>query len=134
MFDAAADAVAAAVAAQQALASHAAEDGQVRVRMGMHTGDIEVVGDDYIGLAVHLAARVSSSAHGGQVLLSDAGDRGFDPDPQAARVVAAICRRLDDRFRILVGPGRGGGRQTLEAVVAWSYDLLTGEERALFSA
>ena len=40
--------------------------------------------------------------------------------------------RLDQRFRLLVGSRRGPGRHhTLRQAVAWSYDLLDGEEKAL---
>ena len=42
----------------------------VRVRSGVHTGEIEVKGDDIAGIAVHIAARVASLADGGQVLVS----------------------------------------------------------------
>jgi len=64
-------AVAAAAAAQRALATHDWPDGvQVKVRMGIHSGDPEVAGDRYVGLAVSRAARICASAHGGQVLLS----------------------------------------------------------------
>jgi len=64
-------AVAAAAAAQRALAEHDWPDGvQVKVRMGIHSGDPEVAGDRYVGLAVSRAARICASAHGGQVLLS----------------------------------------------------------------
>jgi class 3 adenylate cyclase len=67
------DAVAAAVAAQRALASHAWPEGaDVRVRMGIHTGEPTVGADRYIGLGVHKAARICSAAHGGQILLSGA--------------------------------------------------------------
>jgi streptogramin lyase len=38
--------------------------------MGIHSGDPEVAGDRYVGLAVARAARVCASAHGSQVLLS----------------------------------------------------------------
>jgi predicted ATPase/class 3 adenylate cyclase len=70
-FSKASEAVAAAVAAQRALATHPWPDGVVvRVRMGMHTGEPIVVGRDYAGLDVHRAARICSAAHGGQVLLS----------------------------------------------------------------
>jgi predicted ATPase/class 3 adenylate cyclase len=59
------DAVAAAAAGQRAL------DGlPLRVRMGLHTGQPTIVGDGYVGLDVHRAARICSAAHGGQVLLS----------------------------------------------------------------
>jgi class 3 adenylate cyclase/streptogramin lyase len=64
-------AVEAAAAAQRALAEHAWPDGaQVKVRMGIHSGDPDVAGDRYVGLAVSRAARICASAHGGQVLLS----------------------------------------------------------------
>jgi class 3 adenylate cyclase/streptogramin lyase len=65
------DAVQAASDAQHALAAQTWPDGaQVKVRMGIHSGDPEVTGDRYVGLAVARAARVCASAHGGQVLLS----------------------------------------------------------------
>ena len=66
-------ALGAAVVAQRALAEHAwPEGGQVRVRMGLHTGE-PVVGDErYVGLGVHRAARIGAAGHGGQVLLSNA--------------------------------------------------------------
>jgi predicted ATPase/class 3 adenylate cyclase len=65
------DAVAAAVAAQRALAAHPWRDGAVFwVRMGVHTGEPTLGEGDYFGLDVHRAARICSAAHGGQVLLS----------------------------------------------------------------
>jgi class 3 adenylate cyclase len=67
------DAVAGAVAAQRALASHRWPEGaDVRVRMGIHTGEPTVGADRYIGLGVHKGARICSAAHGGQILLSAA--------------------------------------------------------------
>ena len=41
------------------------------MRVGIHTGAAEIVDANYVGLAVHIAARMSGIAHGGQVLLSD---------------------------------------------------------------
>ena len=71
VFNRAKDAVAAALAAQRALAAHAWPDGvAVRVRMGMHTAEPSVTADGYVGLGVHRAARICSAGHGGQVLLS----------------------------------------------------------------
>ena len=70
-FQDAADAAATALAAQQALASHGWPQGApVRVRMGLHTGRGGRGGDNYVGLVVHEAARISSAAHGGQVIAS----------------------------------------------------------------
>jgi predicted ATPase/class 3 adenylate cyclase len=66
-------AVAAAVAAQVALASHPWPHGRpVRVRIGVHTGGAQVRNDDYWGIDVHYAARLCNAAHGGQILISDA--------------------------------------------------------------
>ena len=70
-FARASDAIAAAVEAQRALASHGWPEGaDVRVRMGLHTGEAEVRDGDYVGLDVHRAARICSAGHGGQVLIS----------------------------------------------------------------
>jgi len=72
-FARATDAIAAAVAAQRTLAAHDwPEDVDLRVRMGLHTGEAEVWADDYVGLDVHRAARICAAAHGGQVLVSAA--------------------------------------------------------------
>jgi class 3 adenylate cyclase/tetratricopeptide (TPR) repeat protein len=71
VFARATDAVAAAVAAQRAIAIHGwPEAVQVGVRMGLHTGEPERAAEGYVGLDVHHAARMMSSGHGGQVLLS----------------------------------------------------------------
>jgi DNA-binding NarL/FixJ family response regulator/class 3 adenylate cyclase len=65
------DAVGAAVNAQRAVARHPwPEETALRVRIGIHTGEATVAGDQYVGLAVHRAARICAAAHGGQVLLS----------------------------------------------------------------
>jgi DNA-binding NarL/FixJ family response regulator/class 3 adenylate cyclase len=67
------DAVVAAVVGQRALAGHAWPLGvQPRVRMGIHTGEASIAGDQYLGLAVHRAARICAAGHGGQILLSQA--------------------------------------------------------------
>jgi class 3 adenylate cyclase len=73
VFARAADAVAAAVAAQRALATHAWPEGiAVHVRMGLHTGSPALEAEGYVGVDVHHAARIMSAGHGGQVLLSEA--------------------------------------------------------------
>jgi predicted ATPase/class 3 adenylate cyclase len=65
------NAAAAAAAAQRALAEHSWPEGnEVRVRMGLHTGEPRLVDRAYVGLDVHRAARVMGAGHGGQVLLS----------------------------------------------------------------
>jgi predicted ATPase/class 3 adenylate cyclase len=73
VFDSAVDAVAACDEAQRKLAEHSwPSDGPVRVRMGLHTGEGRLGGDEYVGLDVHLAARIAAAGHGGQVLISEA--------------------------------------------------------------
>lgn len=42
----------------------------ITVRSGLHTGEIEMVGDDIAGLAVHIGARVAALAHPDEVLVS----------------------------------------------------------------
>ncbi|MFN8472138.1 MAG: adenylate/guanylate cyclase domain-containing protein [Anaerolineae bacterium] len=72
-FRRASDGVAAAVAAQQALAAYPWPNGQrVQVRMGLHIGEPRVVNATYTGLDVHRAARLAAAGHGGQILLSRA--------------------------------------------------------------
>jgi len=70
-FPRAKDAVAGAVAAQRALADHDWPAGEVRVRMGLHTGEPTVGEEGYVGLDVVRAARICSAGHGGQILLSE---------------------------------------------------------------
>jgi predicted ATPase/class 3 adenylate cyclase len=73
VFPSAPGAVRAAVAAQRSLASHPWSHGRpLRVRMGMHTGEGRLGGDDYLGIDVNRAARIAAAGHGGQVLLSEA--------------------------------------------------------------
>jgi WD40 repeat protein/class 3 adenylate cyclase len=71
-FPRARDAVSAAVEAQCGLAAYPwPADAAIRVRMGLHTGEAEVALDDYVGIAVHRAARIAHVGSGRQVLLSE---------------------------------------------------------------
>ncbi len=66
------DAVAASVEAQRAHAAHVWPEGvDVRMRMGLHTGEPAVGEEGYHGLDVVRAARLCSAAAGGSVLLSE---------------------------------------------------------------
>jgi predicted ATPase/class 3 adenylate cyclase len=72
-FDDPASAILAAVDGQLALAkTRWLADAQLRVRMGIHVGEVIIDADDHVGLAVHQASRIAGAAHGGQVLISDA--------------------------------------------------------------
>ena len=71
VFEDAARATDAVVAAQRAFAEHDWAGGvQVRVRMGLHTGEPTIREGTYFGLDVHRAARIAQAGSGGQVLLS----------------------------------------------------------------
>jgi predicted ATPase/class 3 adenylate cyclase len=71
-FASASDAAAAAAEAQQALARHPwPDENEIRVRIGLHTGEPRSIDGRYVGLDVHQAARVMGAGHGGQVLLSE---------------------------------------------------------------
>jgi class 3 adenylate cyclase len=71
-FTRARDAVTGAVASQRALAEHEWPDGaEVKVRMGLHTGEPTVGEEGYLGMDVVRAARICSAGHGGQILLSE---------------------------------------------------------------
>lgn len=73
VFSSARDAVLAAVQGQVALRSHSWPEGvELKVRMGIHTGQAVASDGRYTGLAVHRAARIGASGHGGQVLVSQA--------------------------------------------------------------
>jgi class 3 adenylate cyclase len=71
-FPRARDAVEAAVEAQRAHAAATWPDGaEVRVRMGLHTGEPAVHEEGYVGLDVVRAARICTVGRGGQILLSE---------------------------------------------------------------
>ena len=77
-FTSATQALTCAISAQQALALQEWPEetgrppGALKVRMALHTGDVEVRAGEYSGAALHLAGRMLTAGHGGQVLLSEA--------------------------------------------------------------
>jgi class 3 adenylate cyclase len=71
VFDDTGEALIAAIEMQRALASYNAEhDVALSVRMGVHTGEVIRKEDRIIGREVHVAARISAVAAGGQILVS----------------------------------------------------------------
>ncbi len=91
-------AVSAALAAQRALSEFSwPEDGVVRVRMGIHSGEPAVGRERYVGLGVHRAARICAAAHGGQVLLSGATRELVEDElPDGVRIDDLGEHRLKD--------------------------------------
>jgi class 3 adenylate cyclase len=67
-------ALACAVDLQRALAAYNElhPQQQMRVRVGVHTGNIFQADEDWLGRAVVLAARITGFAHGGEILVSSA--------------------------------------------------------------
>ena len=61
------DGPARAIRCARAIAAAAAEIG-LEVRCGVHTGEVELRGDDIAGIAVHIGARVSALADAGEIL------------------------------------------------------------------
>ena len=98
VFRRAADALQAAADLQRA---HAAEEwppgSELRVRVGLHTGDAIRAGAGYVGTALHRAARVMSAGHGAQVLLSQpTADLAQDELPEGLAVRDLGEHRLKD--------------------------------------
>ncbi len=100
VFETVGDAVGAAVLAQRELGAVQWPDGvAVRVRMGMHTGEPQRHEDGYVGMDVHLAARVAATAHGGQVVLTAATHRIAEhlrPDTDEVSFLDLGSHRLKD--------------------------------------
>ena len=97
-FEIAADAVAAAVAAQRALASEdfTSVDG-LRIRTGLHAGQVIERSGDYFGPEVNRVARLMAIGHGGQILVSGAvRERAQGRFPDGVTLVDLGMRRLKD--------------------------------------
>src|SRR5437762_812365 len=97
-FSRAPDAVAAALDAQRQLQAESwGEIGPLRVRMALHTGAADERDGDYYGPSLNRAARLLSTAHGSQVLLSLATcELVRDSLPEAATVLYLGEHRLKD--------------------------------------
>ena len=110
VFEKAIDAVQATLRAQRALKNPIC-DLQIRVRMGLHTGEAEVRAGDYHGQALNRAARIMSAGHGGQVLLSSVtAELAREHLPADASLLDLGEHRLKDLIRPerlfqLAGPG-----------------------------
>jgi peptide/nickel transport system substrate-binding protein len=85
VFSRARDAAEAAAAAQRALAAQPWPEGaELRIRIGMHTGEPSVSDEGrYHGLGVHRAARIVAAASGGQILCSQATAAVLEDDEPA---------------------------------------------------
>jgi predicted ATPase/class 3 adenylate cyclase len=100
-FPSASSAVAAALAAQDALAGEAwPTAAPLRVRMGLHTGEAELRDGDYFGTAVNRAARLMAVGHGGQIVCSQAtADLARDSVEREVTIVDLGEHQLRDLVR-----------------------------------
>ncbi len=99
VFEKAIDAVRATLTAQRALKDPIC-DIQIRVRMGLHTGEAELRESDYYGQALNRAARILSIGHGGQILLSSlTGELAREHLPAGVSLLDLGEHRLRDLIR-----------------------------------
>jgi len=120
VFDSAPQALAAAVEAQRAIGAYDWPEGEtVRVRMGLHTGEGILGGDNYVGVDLHRASRIAAAGHGGQVVVSEAtralvepappegvtfrdlGEHRLRDLPKPERLAQAVAEGLDSEFPAL---------------------------------
>jgi len=132
------DAVAAAIACQRRLAEHAWPDAaQLRVRMGIHTGEPAIGGARYIGLGVHRAARICAAGHGGQVLVSQTTRELLRDDPLEGVSLRDLgehrLKDLDEPERLyqLLAPGLREDFPSLKTIGAAPFE---GRESELAEA
>ena len=71
LFDSAVDAVQAAIQIQSELASHHHEGDPVRIRIGIHLGDVVRSGTEILGDSVNVAARIQAIAPPGGITVSE---------------------------------------------------------------
>lgn len=120
-FGSASDAVSAAVAIQREMEARSWTGGRkVRIRIGLHSGSPALTDTGYVGLAVHVAARVCAAGHGGQILISgttreeiggasslkELGAFQLQGLPEPIDLYQVLAPGLDDRFPELRGTGR----------------------------
>jgi class 3 adenylate cyclase len=97
VFEQPAAALSAALTVQRELRGRASDgDEDVRVRVGIHSGYPRMVKANYLGMAVHTAARICNASHGGQIVVS--GDfrtavGGFLPDGVRLRKLGTYALR-----------------------------------------
>ncbi len=147
VFPSARHGVAAAVDGQRDLAAEAwPDDATVRVRMGLHTGEAQLVGSSLVGLDINRAARIAAVANGGQIVVSDATRALVDgslPDGVSVRDLGQHRLRdlgMPERLAQVEAPGLPHDFPSLRSLDARPNNLPTqlttfvGRERELAEA
>jgi DNA-binding NarL/FixJ family response regulator/class 3 adenylate cyclase len=136
-------ALAAAAAAQRSLAAQEWPDGaEVRVRFGIHTGHVTVADGQYVGLAVHRAARICGAGEGGQVLVSHATRALLhDDEPEAEGLLLndlgeRTLKDFDRPIRIyeLLAEGRAPAAPCIRVLIADDQALVRTGFRMILEA
>src|SRR5829696_5978685 len=124
------DAIAAALAAQQALGGEDFSDvGGIKVRMAIHAGPAESRDNDYFGQGMNCCARLLGIAYGGQILISAAAaDMTHGELPPQASLLDLGQHRLKDlagaeQVYQLVAPGLTARFPTLRSLDAKVHNL-----------
>jgi DNA-binding NarL/FixJ family response regulator/class 3 adenylate cyclase len=155
VFRKARDAVLGALAGQRALQAYGWPDGvEVRVRMGIHTGEASVSENRYHGLAVHRAKRICDAGHGGQILLSqtshhlledeeeplpgcsllDLGKRSLKDFDRPVGIYQLVARDLATDFPPLRAAAEGGDGDRLRILIADDQALVRAGFRMILDA
>jgi YVTN family beta-propeller protein len=128
------DAVAAAIACQHRLRAHAwPDDRELKVRMGIHTGEPSVGGARYVGLGVHRAARICAAGHGGQILVSQTTRELLRDDPVPEVSLRDLgehqLKDLDEPERLyqLIAPGLQEEFPPLKTAASTPFEGREGE-------
>jgi predicted ATPase len=111
VFSSTARALRAAVGAQRLVGAERWPDSPWRVRMAVHAGPVDLSGKVAAGAALHEAARVRNTAHGGQIVVTEAAKASID-EPLAADLRLSDLglhevKDIDDAVRLyqVVVPG-----------------------------
>lgn len=101
---------------------------EVKARIGIHIGEAQSTSQGLVGLDLHRAARVSSAAHGGQVLITAAAAGVADMAAVGARVIDLGEHRLKDlstplRLYQLAAPGVTADFPPLRSLPALGHNL-----------
>jgi class 3 adenylate cyclase/tetratricopeptide (TPR) repeat protein len=103
-FESPGDAVACAVDIQRALDQHNAADPErcIRVRIGVHLGEVSEYDGELYGRTVHGAARVMAEAAGGQILVSADVRNVIEPGPSWRFVDSGLfwLKGFPERWRL----------------------------------
>jgi predicted ATPase/class 3 adenylate cyclase/DNA-binding CsgD family transcriptional regulator len=100
-FARATDALACAISIQLAFAKEDWEGANLRLRMGIHTGEVQYRDEgNYVGVAINRAARLRDIGHGGQILISQSThELVVDGLPESTSIEDRGMHRLRDLAR-----------------------------------